>query len=81
MLLQLPEQKLHGHLVMALRSYARRPHGAARQQDHGHAEEVTELPELLLFGGFFLTDTPKAPLLKMSASRSTAGNQRQRASV
>lgn len=34
MLLQLPEQKLHCHPVMALRS-----HGAVRQQDHGHLQK------------------------------------------
>lgn len=38
MLLQLPEQKLHCHLVMALHSYTPHSHGAVRQQEHIHSK-------------------------------------------
>lgn len=66
MLLQLPEQKLHSHLVMALHAYSPRPHRAACQGDHKQSK-VTEqyVPELLCFrrGIFFGScDTPPTPL-------------------
>lgn len=41
-LLQLPEQKLHCHLVMALHSNSPHSHGAARQHDHMHSKEKKE---------------------------------------
>lgn len=53
MLLQLPEQKLHSHLVMALHAYSPRSHRAVCQQYHKQSK-VTEqyVPELLCFRVF-----------------------------
>lgn len=45
MLLQLPEQKLHCYVVMALRSCSPRSHGAVSQQDHIGSRGVC--PQLL----------------------------------
>ncbi len=58
MLLQLPEQKLHRHLVMALHPYSPHSHGAVRQQDHIHSK-VTErcVPGLLCL---VFSDTPRS---------------------
>lgn len=70
MLLQLPEQKLHSHLVMALHAYSPRPHRAACQWDHKQSK-VTEqyVPELLCVrGGFGSCDTPPTSLHVFSLS-------------
>lgn len=45
MLLQLPEQKLHCYVVMALCPCSQRSHGAVSQQDHIESRGVR--PELL----------------------------------
>lgn len=49
MLLQLPEQKLHCHLVMALHLYSPHFHGAVRQQEHIHSRGSQRrcVPDLL----------------------------------
>lgn len=54
MLLQLPEQKLHCHLVMAL--YSPCSHGAVRQRDHVNSK-VSEPPEPLCV---VFSDTPRS---------------------
>lgn len=58
MLLQLPEQKLHCHLVMALHSHPPHSHGAVRQQQHIHsrvsAAAVCPWPSLFSVGFFVL---------------------------
>lgn len=58
MLLQLPEQKLHSHLVMALHSYSPCSHGAVRRRNHIHSK-VTEqcVPERLCF---VFSNTPRS---------------------
>lgn len=58
MLLQLPEQKLHCHLVMALDSHSPHSHRAGCQQDHVQSE-VREhcVPKLLCFR---FSDTPSS---------------------
>lgn len=46
MLLQLPEQKLHRHLVMA--SHSPHSHGAVRQQDHVYSKVTHSLPSFFV---------------------------------